>query len=66
MIPDFTFNNMIINTKFSIGYSKNGFHHQQVTKQLEKFLKQERKLYLTFNQKPDILNFNKNRTKSLI
>ena len=64
MIPDFTFIDKIIDTKFSIGYSKEGFHHRQVTKQLEKYHKTDKDvIILTFNQKQDVVNFNKRNTK---
>jgi hypothetical protein len=64
MIPDFTFIDKIIDTKFSIGYSKEGFHHRQVTKQLKKYHNTEKDvIILTFNQKQDIVNFNNKDTK---
>ena len=64
MIPDFTFMDKIIDTKFSIGYSKEGFHHDQVTQQLEKYHKAKKDIIiLTFNQSQDIVNFNNRATK---
>ena len=64
MIPDFTFLDKIIDTKFSIGYSKNGFHHTQVSNQLGNYHKTKKDiLILTFNQKEDIVNFNNRATK---
>jgi|TARA_B100000315_G_C14570697_1_gene585310 hypothetical protein len=64
MIPDFTFLDKIIDTKFSIGYSKNGFHHTQVSNQLGNYHKTKKDIIiLTFNQKEDIVNFNKRTTK---
>jgi hypothetical protein len=64
MIPDFTFIDKIIDTKFSIGYSKEGFHHKQVNDQLIKYHKTKKDvIILTFNQKKEIVNFNNRITK---
>ena len=64
IIPDFTFMDKIIDTKFSIGYSKNEFHHTQVSNQLDNYHKTKKDIIiLTFNQKEDIVNFNKRTTK---
>lgn len=66
MIPDFTFIDKIIDTKFSSGYSKEGFHHKQVNDQIIKYHKTKKDvIILTFNQKSEIVNFNK-RIKKII
>ncbi len=64
MIPDFTFVDKIIDTKFSVSYSKNGFNHYQVRNQMEQYHKTKKDLIiLTFNQKNDIIKQNKMTTK---
>ena len=64
MIPDFTFIDKIIDTKFSSGYSKEGFHHKQVNDQIIKYHKTKKDvIILTFNQKSEIVNFNNRITK---
>ena len=56
-IPDFTFKNFIVDTKFSIGISKKGFHHQQLDKQFKNFKKLKKKIIiLTLNQKKEELS----------
>lgn len=64
IIPDFTFIDKIIDTKFSIGYSKGGFHHNQVAKQLNEYHKTKKDIFiLTFNQSLDVVNFSNSTTK---
>lgn len=64
IIPDFTFIDKIIDTKFSIGYSKEGFHHNQVAKQLNEYHKTKKDIFiLTFNQSLDVVNFSNSTTK---
>ena len=63
MIPDFTFTDLILDTKFSVGYSKSGFHHDQVSDQLKKYHQTKKDIIiLTFNQKDEVLNFNNQKT----
>ena len=64
IIPDFTFQELIIDTKFSIGFSKSGFNHQQITNQLKKYHQTKKEIViLTFNQKEEILTFGNQKTK---
>lgn len=64
IIPDFTFKDFIIDTKFSIGISKKGFYHKQIVNQLQKYSKTKKKIIiLTFNQKEESTMINNAKIK---
>ena len=51
-IPDFIFQDMIIDTKFSIGISNNTFNHDSISKQIKKYKTLNKMIViLTFNQR---------------
>ena len=53
-IPDFNFKNLLIDTKFSVGISKNKFNHESVSNQFKKYsLLNKDIVILTFNQKAE-------------